>query len=298
MGEPVDADRRRGRRRARPRVEHRSAALVTGASAGIGRAVRRRRSRVARPRPRARRRATALGSTSSRPELATAHGVAAEVLAADLLDRRGARRRRGAPRATSTRPVDLLVNNAGFGTFGRFAELDVDARGRTRSSSTSSRSCGSPTPRSARWSSGGRGAIINVSSLAAYQPTPGNATYGATKAFVHSFTHAVHEELAGTGVHGDGPVPRLHPHRVPRPRRARLERRPRVPVAAADTVVAAALRDLDRGRVGVVPGTLNQVAGRGRRACPRTASPAASPAWSSSAPAEPAQRDQRHARRR
>ena len=46
----------------------------------------------------------------------------------------------------------------------------------------------------------GRGGILNVSSLAGYQPGPMNATYGATKAFVTSFTEAVHEELKGTGV--------------------------------------------------------------------------------------------------
>ena len=44
------------------------------------------------------------------------------------------------------------------------------------------------------------GGVINVASIAAYQPTPGNATYGATKAFVSSFSQAVHEELNGTGV--------------------------------------------------------------------------------------------------
>src|SRR6202011_2076818 len=46
----------------------------------------------------------------------------------------------------------------------------------------------------------GHGGVINVSSVAGYQPTPGGATYGATKAFVSSFTHAVHEELRGSGV--------------------------------------------------------------------------------------------------
>ena len=101
------------------------------------------RSPAAWPRPRARRRATARASTRSRAELTAAHGVdGRRCCAADLLDRRAARGGGGAPRRRPTHPVDLLVNNAGFGTFGRFAELDVDARGRTRSSSTSSRCCG------------------------------------------------------------------------------------------------------------------------------------------------------------
>ncbi len=46
----------------------------------------------------------------------------------------------------------------------------------------------------------GHGGVINVSSVGAYQPTPNSATYSATKAFVSSFTNAIHEELHGTGV--------------------------------------------------------------------------------------------------
>ena len=61
----------------------------------------------------------------------------------------------------------------------------------------------------------GRGGILNVSSLAGFQPGPSNATYGATKAFVTSFTEAVHEELQGHRRHGHGAVPGLHAHRVP-----------------------------------------------------------------------------------
>ena len=50
------------------------------------------------------------------------------------------------------------------------------------------------------WSSRGEGAILNVASVAAFQPIPSNASYGATKAFVHSFSEAINAELAGTGV--------------------------------------------------------------------------------------------------
>ena len=47
----------------------------------------------------------------------------------------------------------------------------------------------------------GQGAVVNISSLAAYQPDPMSATYGATKAFVNSFSHALHEEVRRRGVH-------------------------------------------------------------------------------------------------
>ena len=96
-------------------------------------------------------------------------------------------------------PIDVLVNNAGFGTFGPFHTLDLDTEVReiqlnvvalvrlTHAAATEM------VPR-------GKGGILNVSSLAGFQPGPSNATYGATKAFVTSFTEAVHEELKGTGV--------------------------------------------------------------------------------------------------
>ena len=88
------------------------------------------------------------------------------------------------------------MNNAGFGTFGRFAELDVDHEVEEIELNVvalvrlTHAALGAMEPRRT-------GAIVNVASLAAYQPSPTSATYGATKAFVHSFTHAVHEERAG-----------------------------------------------------------------------------------------------------
>ncbi len=97
------------------------------------------------------------------------------------------------------------------------------------------------------------GAILNIASLAAYQPNPASATYGATKAFVHSFTHAVHEEARGTGVH----VMLVCPGYTHTEFHDRAELGPTdLPEfvwQSADVVVAAALRDLDRGRVGVDP---------------------------------------------
>ena len=142
-----------------------SVALVTGASAGIGRAFAVGLAArghdvvlVARDGDAAR---GARGRSSTR-----AHGVAAEVLAADLSPIRRSSRRSRPALADVDAPVDMLVNNAGFGTYGRFAELDVDARGATRSSSTSSRSCASRTPRSARWRRAAAARSSTSSSLA------------------------------------------------------------------------------------------------------------------------------------
>ena len=91
------------------------------------------------------------------------------------------------------------MNNAGFGTFGKFAELPIEREEQEilLNVVAVTRLTHAALPGMVERREGG---VINVASIAAYQPTPGNATYGATKAFVSSFTQAVHEELKGTGV--------------------------------------------------------------------------------------------------
>jgi len=233
-----------------------SVALVTGASAGIGRAfavglAARGHDLVLVARDTARLEELAA-------ELADGHGVDAEVLAADLLTDAGVA-------AVATRlaavdhPVDILVNNAGFGTFGRFAELDVDREVEEVELNVvallrlTHAALGAMEPRHA-------GAILNIASLAAYQPNPASATYGATKAFVHNFTHAVHEEARGTGVHVMLVCPGYTHTEFHDPAEPGATDLPEFVWQTADVVVAAALRDLDRGRSVSIPGVLNQTA--------------------------------------
>jgi short-subunit dehydrogenase len=184
--------------------------------------------------------------------------VRVDVVAADLLTLDGLAAVE-ARLADTERPVDLLVNNAGFGTYGRFAELDLakevdevelNVVALLRLTHAALRSM------EARRA----GAILNVASLAAYQPNPVSATYGATKAFVHSFTHAVREEARGTGVTVMLVCPgythtEFHERAGLGPTEV-----PEFVWQSADTVVAAALRDLDRGRSVSIPGALNQAA--------------------------------------
>jgi short-subunit dehydrogenase len=231
-------------------------ALVTGASAGIGRAfavglAARGHDLVVVARDAAR--LEELGA-----ELSAAHGIAVDVLAADLLTDDGTD-------AVATRladvhdPIDVLVNNAGFGTYGRFAELEVAREVDEVELNVvallrlTHAALGAMERRRA-------GAILNVASLAAYQPAPISATYGATKAFVHSFTHAVREEVRGTGV----TVMLVCPGYTHTEFHERAGLGPTdVPEflwQSADAVVAAALRDLDRGRSVSIPGVLNQTA--------------------------------------
>ena len=169
-----------------------TSALVTGASSGIGEAMVRRLADAGIPQVIVARRAGRL------QELADAYpGI--EVLAADLTTDTGVAA--VAARVSSTdEPIDLVVNNAGFGTSGDFHSLDPDrlddeiilnVRALTRLSHAA---LATMVPR-------GRGYLLNVSSVASFQPAPKLAVYAATKAYVTSLTESLHEEVRGTGVH-------------------------------------------------------------------------------------------------
>ncbi len=170
----------------------RPVALVTGASAGIGEEFARQvaargHDLVLVARDRARLEALA-------KELADVHGANAVVFPADLTDPQQL-----AEVEARARTVDMLVNNAGFGTFGTFHELDLEAEVREVQLNVVALirlTHAAAGPMAAR----GNGSILNVSSLAGFQAAPMNATYSATKAFVTSFTEAVHEEMKGKGV--------------------------------------------------------------------------------------------------
>ena len=169
-------------------------ALVTGASIGIGAAFATALARrqchlvlVARTRERL---------ESLAKQLRGEHGVEVEVLAADLTE---ASELRVVEELVGNADLDLLVNNAGFGTAGPFATLDLDKEEQQIRLNVIAltRLTRAALPRMiARH----RGGIINVSSMSAFQPDAYTATYGATKAFVNSFTEALHEEVRGSGV--------------------------------------------------------------------------------------------------
>jgi uncharacterized protein len=232
-------------------------ALVTGASAGIGRAFTLALAArgydvvmVARDRARLAELAETLDAT---------HRVHGQALAADLLTDDGLRVVEARLRDASD-PIDLLVNNAGMGTFGDFATSDIDAEDReirlnvlalvrlTRAALESM------VPR-------GTGAVLNVSSLAAYQPAPSSATYAATKAFVNSFSHSLHEECRGRGVHLMTVCPGYTHTEFHERAGLGPTRLPDFMWQSADDVVAAALRDLDRRRVVSIPGVLSKALG-------------------------------------
>jgi short-subunit dehydrogenase len=229
-------------------------ALVTGASSGIGAEFARALAAqgddvvvVARDVPRL----EALAE-----DLEKEHGVDVEILSADLTSKKG--RAVVEARLESAEPaVDLLVNNAGMGTYGKFTGLSREGEAREVRLNVlavvqlSHAALPGMIER-------GRGGIINVSSLAGHQPTPLNATYGATKAFVTSFSQALHEELRGTGVKMMVLCPGFT--RTEFQERAGLDSGsvPSFLWQTPEPVVAAALRAYEQGRAVCVPGALNQ----------------------------------------
>lgn len=221
-------------------------ALVTGATAGIGRAFAERLAAdghdlvlVARTEDRLREVADGV---------AAAHGVTTEVLPADLGE--SAQLSAVAARvASADQPVDLLVNNAGFGLNRPFLstsahELDRHLDVLVRAVLQLTRAAGGAM------ADRGRGAIVNVSSVAAFAPLN---TYSAHKAWVTTFSQGVAAELGGHGVR----VMSLNPGFV----RTEFHQRagmstsdiPDAMWLGVDAVVDAALRDLARGRGVSVP---------------------------------------------
>jgi short-subunit dehydrogenase len=169
-----------------------TSALVTGASSGIGEVTARELASAGVPTVVVARRADRLQAIADEFD-----GV--EVLVADLLTAEG--QRAVADRiGDATRPVDLVVNNAGFGTNGMFHELDADrladeielnVAALTRLSHAA---LAAMIPRRRGW-------LLNLSSVASFQPAPRLAVYAATKAYVTSLTESLHEEARGAGVH-------------------------------------------------------------------------------------------------
>lgn len=166
-------------------------ALVTGASAGIGEQFARALGDAGIPCVLVARRGDRLA------QLATRY-PGFEVLEADLQTSSGVEAV-VARLAATVDPVDLLVNNAGFGASGPFHEVDVDRA--TGQVDVNIRALVGLTHAAVNaFRSRGGGWVLNVSSVASFQASPKMAVYGATKSFVTSFSEAVHEENRKSGV--------------------------------------------------------------------------------------------------
>ena len=236
-------------------------ALITGASAGLGaefaRQLARRGTRlvlVARREDRLRTLADEVGNARVIAMDLSAHD-AAERLVADL-DAAGAE-------------VELLINNAGFGQIGRFASLDAKRQREMidLNIGTLTDLCRAIAPRMIERNSGG---ILNIASTAAFQPGPNMAVYFATKAYVLSFSEALHEELKPQGVHVSALCP--GPTRTEFGDVAGFGGNGMFDRVAmeAPAVVAAGLAGLARNKAVVVPGAINKIGAASTRFAPRS----------------------------
>jgi short-subunit dehydrogenase len=243
--------------------ERRPLALVTGASSGIGRELARLLAADGHDVVLIARHADALEAVAR--ELA---GGPHTVIACDLSDPTGPARLLN-DLAGRGLEVDVLINNAGFGVFGPFAVSDpasIAAMIRLNVASVTELARGVLPGMLARRS----GRILNLASTAAFQPGPLMAVYYATKAYVLSFSEALANEVAGSGVTVTALCP--GPTRTDFLRRAgvggtRLFRGPLVSDAAS--VARAGYAGLRRGRRVVVPGLANRIFVQALRLTPR-----------------------------
>ena len=235
--------------------------LITGASAGLGVDFARQYSKrgdrlvlVARRKDRLEELAAELGN--------------ARVVAMDLSSE-GAASRLFADLEAHGEHIETLINNAGFGLVGRFHALDG-----TQQRKMIDLNCGVLTELAHGALPGmierGKGGILNVASTAAFQPGPGMAVYFATKAFVLSFTEALHEEAKGTGVHVSALCP--GPTSTEFGEVAGFGGNKVVESLAAESadVVEAGISGLDANKAIVIPGFTNKLTAQSSRFLPRS----------------------------
>jgi uncharacterized protein len=246
-----------------PKSGSQTTVVITGASSGIGAELARGLARRGFPLLLVARRRERLDELAA--EVGEEYSVSVEVLPLDLSDSKA--RAKLATRL-QTEPIAGLCNSAGFGTSGVFYELPVERESEevTLNALVLMELTHAALPGMVER---GAGAVMNIASIAAFQPLPFMAVYSATKAFVQTFSEAVHEELHGTGVS----VTVLCPGPVPT-EWAEIANATRFSVPLAQVsptdVAEAAIDGMLSGKRTVVPGVVPKVASSGGRYIPRS----------------------------
>jgi short-subunit dehydrogenase len=240
--------------------------LVTGASSGIGLELARcfaaegcRLVLVAR-------KGIALESLAA--ELRKTHKIQAQVFTADLAQPETPDRLLGHLQAAGIK-VDVLVNNAGFGAQGKFAELPLERQLDMLQVNVTA------VMHLTRLLLPGmierrRGGLLNVASTTAFQPGPGMAVYYATKAFVLSFTEALAEEVAGTGLTVTACCPGPTTTNFGAAAGGRFKPLAGKMSMSAESVARLGHRAFRRGRVVAITGLRNQLPAFAVRLTPRS----------------------------
>jgi short-subunit dehydrogenase len=246
-----------------PKPDIQTTVVITGASSGIGAQLARGLARRGFPLLLVARRRERLDELAN--EVGQEYSVAVEVLPLDLGDPKGRGQLADRLRAE---PIAGLCNSAGFGTSGVFHELPLERESEevTLNALALMELTHAALPGMVER---GAGAVMNIASIAGFQPVPYMAVYSATKAFVQTFSEAVHEELHGTGVS----VTCLCPGPVPSEwaEIANAERYS-IPIAqvSPQDVAEAAISGMLAGRRTVVPGVVPKVVSTGGRFVPRS----------------------------
>jgi hypothetical protein len=234
-------------------------AVITGASSGIGEAIARELARRGHGLTLVARRDEKLKALAG--ELAK-DGLRVDVLAADLSDR-------GVRAGLLGRVTDMgvtphiLVNNAGLSTLGPISKSDPEAEMNMIEVDVVAVAdlCSRFVPGMVER---GAGAVLNVASTAAFQPLPGQAGYGAGKAFVLSYTESLNEELRGSGVTASalcpGPVDTGFGESAGFTKEESEAALPKVMWKLAQVVAKVGVDALASGRVVAIPGAANRVA--------------------------------------
>lgn len=236
-----------------------SSALITGASAGIGREFARQLAGRAASLVLVARRQERLEELRNELTKRDPH-LKVQIRAVDLSDERAVIELFDWLEREKI-PIDLLINNAGLGDVGPFATSELQRVKEMLAVNVTALTLltrlllpGMITQR--------RGAILNVSSTAGFLPIAGFAVYAATKAYVTSFSEAIRAELHGTGVTVTslcpGPVPTEFTQIAARPG-ARPDRSPEFVRVSAEETARAALSALERGRPLVIPGFIMKI---------------------------------------
>lgn len=245
-----------------PKPDTTATVVITGASSGIGAELARGLARRGFPLLLVARRRERLDELAK--EVGEGYRARAEVLPLDLSDPRArgelAERLRGDP-------IGGLCNSAGFGTSGLFHMLPLD---RESEEVTLNALAVMELTRAALpgMVARGAGAVLNIASIAGFQPIPYMAVYSATKAFVQTFSEAVHEELHGTGVSVTCLCPGPVPTEWAEIANAEHFSVPLAQVSPRD-VAEAAIEGMLAGKRTVVPGVVPKAVSMGGRFAPR-----------------------------
>ncbi len=243
-------------------------ALITGASSGIGEALAARFARGGYDLVLVARSADKLKALAK--SLAAEHGVKTWVSPADL-SLPDAAAKLAAAMKRARRPIDVLVNNAGVLEHGPFVKMPAQRHQQLidlNISGLTAMLAHFVPPMVAR----GAGKVLNVASIAAFQPLPSLATYAATKAYVLSLTESLSEELKGSGVTMTALCPGITSTNMLSAAKAgseELNKLPRFLIGSADAVADDGFAACMRGDVIKVPGVLNVATIVSARATPK-----------------------------